>query len=190
MWWSKDSWRNVLPYIHFLGTWLVSDHLWCHPCYSSRKGHFCRLFIPGSTCAKVGYVHNIIFANKNTRKNKTNFDSLTEKIHNVETMWDMDRHVTSKITGHDDVLDYYHDISCDHWIPEITLPCLFISNLEDPICTKEGIPVNLLYKNKNIITLISDRGGHVEYVSGKDGEWWAYKTSLEYFDYFLQKNFK
>lgn len=72
MWWNKDSWRNVLPYIHFLGAWLVSDHLWCHPCYSSRKGHFCRLFIPGSTCAKIRYFHNIIFGNKNTGKNKIN----------------------------------------------------------------------------------------------------------------------
>ena len=102
----------------------------------------------------------------------------------------MERDVTIKISGHEDVLDYYHHISCEHRLLEINVPSLFISNLEDPICSKECIPINLLYKNKNFITLISDRGGHVEYVCGKNKEWWAFKTSLKYFEYFLPDSSK
>ena len=88
--------------------------------------------------------------------------------------------------GLNHVLDYYHEFSCDHVLEKINIPCLFISNLEDPVCYYENIPINNLYRNENFITLIPDRGGHVEYICGKEEKWWAFETALKYFEYFLK----
>lgn len=97
----------------------------------------------------------------------------------------MDHHVSSKLYGYDHVLDYYHDFSCDHLLDNIQTPILFINNFEDPVCLKENIPINHLYRNENFITLITERGGHVEYLSGDACNWWAFDVALKYFEAFL-----
>ena len=99
----------------------------------------------------------------------------------------MDDQVTRVIRGFDHVLDYYHEFSCDHLIEDISVPSLFISNKEDPICYIENIPLSNLYRNPQIVTLIAERGGHVEYICGKEERWWAFEVGLKYFDYFLAK---
>ena len=118
------------------------------------------------------------------KENNKNYDLIESKLKNSCTLWEIDKHVTIKLSGHDHIMDYYHHLSCDHLIGDIEHPCLFISCLEDPICYKENIPITTLYQNKNIITLFAERGGHIEYLSGWSKEWWAFKLSLEYFDYF------
>lgn len=80
--------------------------------------------------------------------------------------------------------DYYYHISSEHYLDDIKVPTLAISCREDPVCRQENIPIEKLYKNPNIITLVSQRGGHVEYISGWQEEWWAYRTALEYFSTF------
>jgi len=69
-------------------------------------------------------------------------------------------------------------------IEDIKVPTLCISSREDPICIHQSIPVEKLYKNENIIFLLAERGGHIEYLSGWRAEWWGFKMALEYFDYF------
>lgn len=75
-------------------------------------------------------------------------------------------------------------MSCDHLLEKIEIPSLFISNKEDPVCYKENIPINNLYLNRNIVTLIADRGGHVEYICGREERWWGFEIGLKYFEFF------
>lgn len=118
---------------------------------------------------------------------KNKVESLDKVLRECDQIIDIDDQITRKIRGFDHVLDYYHEFSCDHVLQDIQTPSLFINNLEDPVCYKENIPINLLYKNPNIITLISERGGHVEYLSGREETWWAFETALNYFEFFLEE---
>jgi predicted alpha/beta-fold hydrolase len=52
------------------------------------------------------------------------------------------------------------------------------------IFRKEAIPIDLLYLNPNIITILTSHGGHIEYLNGMKQEWWAFKLVLDYFSYF------
>ena len=78
-------------------------------------------------------------------------------------------------------------ISCEHKLKDINKPSLFLSNFEDPFCYKANIPIDILYQNHNIINLITDRGGHVEYFHGWDRQWWTLMLSIHYFKYFENK---
>ena len=60
-------------------------------------------------------------------------------------MWWLDKYVTTKFSGHESVLDYYYDLSCEHLLSNIKIPSLFLNNNEDPISIKENIPIDLLY---------------------------------------------
>lgn len=120
------------------------------------------------------------------KHHKLNIDTLEKKLEQKETCWEIDKFLTHKLGGFDTVYDYYIDISSEHVIEDIKVPSLFISNEEDPICLKENIPIEKIYKNENTILLFMERGGHVEYFSGYKAERWCYDAALHYLDYFEQ----
>lgn len=118
---------------------------------------------------------------------KNNFNLITKmdkKMHSTSTTWKLDKHITAKFGGFDSIYDYYTNISSENRIDNIKVPSLFINNQEDPICIKESVPIEKIYHNKNTILLFTQRGGHIEYLSGWNAEWWAFKTALNYFEYF------
>lgn len=98
----------------------------------------------------------------------------------------MDNEVSRLIMGVDHVEEYYHELSCEQWLGKIQIPSLFVSNKEDPVCYKENIPIDTLFRNDKIITLITDRGGHVEYICGKEERWWGFEVALKFFEFFNQ----
>lgn len=89
-----------------------------------------------------------------------------------------------KLLGFASVLDYYYHISSEHYIDKIITPTLSINCREDPISRIENVPIEKLYKNPYIINLITERGGHIEYLSGFEADWWGYTIALEYFQFF------
>lgn len=121
------------------------------------------------------------------RSHKLNLGSLEKKLDKRDTCWRVDKYITHKLGGHDTVYDYYIDISSEHVIDDIKVPCLFISNEEDPICLKENIPVEKIYKNENTILLFFERGGHIEYFSGFNRERYCYTIAMRYIEYFEKK---
>jgi predicted alpha/beta-fold hydrolase len=124
---------------------------------------------------------------KAIKDNNFDIDLIDHKLKNARTLWEIDKNVTLKLTGFDHLMEYYHSVSCDHLLHNIKHPSIFLNCLEDPICYKENIPITSLYLNENIITLFAPRGGHVEYLSGINKEWWAFQLSLIYFEYFETK---
>lgn len=103
------------------------------------------------------------------------------------TCWRLDKMVTSKISGHDSIFDYYNNISCEFVLQDIKIPLLVISNMEDPVCIKESIPIEKLFSNENILSIIFHRGGHIEYLSGWNEDFYAFNIALRYFESFEQK---
>lgn len=102
------------------------------------------------------------------------------------TCWRLDKMVTSKISGHDSIFDYYNNVSCEFVLQDIKTPLLVINNMEDPICLKESIPIERLFSNENIFSIIFHRGGHIEYLSGWNEDFHAFNIALRYFDNFEQ----
>lgn len=118
------------------------------------------------------------------KNQKLNLDSLEKKLGQKDTCWRIDKLLTHKLGGYKSVYDYYIDISSEHVIDSIKVPTLFISNEEDPICLKENIPIEKIYKNENTILLFMERGGHVEYFSGSQRNRWCYTAAMKYLEYF------
>lgn len=107
-------------------------------------------------------------------------DKWVQEVSKRRTTWEMDKYYTAKAWGMESVYDYYYHISSEHVIENIKVPTLAISCAEDPVCLKENIPIEKLYRNENIITLITERGGHIEYFTDNE-EWFAFKVALRYF---------
>lgn len=122
------------------------------------------------------------------KEKNVDINEFHEKLKNGCSIYEVDDLITRKIRGFDHVLDYYHEFSCDHILEDISKPSLFINNFEDPVCYKENIPFSDLYRNENIFTLISERGGHTEYLCGKEERWWAFEIGLKYYDFLLKNN--
>ena len=121
------------------------------------------------------------------KKHKLDTSKLIKKLKRKSTCWEVDKFLTSKLSSSKDVYDYYNNYASESVIEDIKVPTLFISNKEDPICRSHFVPFEKIYRNPNTILLLTQRGGHVEYLSGWKMEWWAFETALDYFSYF-EKN--
>jgi predicted alpha/beta-fold hydrolase len=109
-------------------------------------------------------------------------DKWNVEMDKVQITWQMDKFFATKASGFESVYDYYYHISSEHVVDNIRVPTLVVSCAEDPVCLKENIPYEKLYRNENIVTLIAARGGHIEYLSGKNEEWFGFKIALKYFE--------
>lgn len=118
---------------------------------------------------------------------KLNLDSIEKKLKIKNSCWRVDKLLTHKLGGYESVYDYYIEISSEHVIDHIKVPTLFISNEEDPICLKENIPIEKIYKNENTILLFMERGGHIEYMSGLKAKRWCYDAAMKYLEYWESK---
>ncbi len=117
-------------------------------------------------------------------KRNFNYNNIMKIIKDSKEMWTLDKYINAPLCNEKSIYGYYRQISCEKKLESITKPCLFIDNAEDPICLKEIIPVDDIYCNPNLISITTERGGHVEYFSGWKCKWWAYELSLKYFEYF------
>lgn len=159
--------------------------------FNFRFGGWVDYFLSKIITKNLKKIYDFHFKSENFIKRVEGFrncyDTISDKYDVSDELWTIDKNVTSKLSGHENVLDYYYNLSCEHKLGGITKPSLFLSNLEDPVCYKENLPIDLLYKNENIVTLIVNRGGHIEYFSDLDRKWWAFMLSIHYFKFFEKK---
>ena len=118
------------------------------------------------------------------KQNYECLDKWTLALDKKHTTWKMDKYFISKINGVESIYEYYYHVSSEHVIERIKVPTLCLNTTEDPICLKENIPIEKLFINENIITLITQRGGHIEYLSGKNNDWFGFQLGLHYFKFF------
>ena len=99
-----------------------------------------------------------------------------------------------KILGYKNGDEYYRGISSAKYIKYINRPLLVIHSKDDPICTYKGIPMDDVLENKNIIFILTDKGGHScfvnnnTYFSFSPGQW-IFKPAFEFVNY-LKNNTK
>ena len=99
-----------------------------------------------------------------------------------------------KILGYKNGDEYYRGISSAKYIKYINRPLLVIHSKDDPICTYKGIPMDDVLENKNIIFILTDKGGHSCFVNNNtyfslSPSQWIFKPAFEFVNY-LKNNTK
>ncbi|KAJ3124734.1 hypothetical protein HK100_011134 [Physocladia obscura] len=80
---------------------------------------------------------------------------------------EFDEACTSRMFGYRSASEYYRCGSSAPFIPDITIPTLFLSDLDDPIAVSQAIPQYDIVLNPNIVLALTRRGGHLGWYEGK-----------------------
>ena len=99
-----------------------------------------------------------------------------------------DKEFFGKILGYKNGDDYYKGISSATFVKYINKPLLVIHSKDDPICSYKGIPFDDVCENKNIIFILTERGGHLCYIENDSffnfkGKLWTIKPTFEFINY-------
>ncbi len=113
-----------------------------------------------------------------TRESPVNLADLDE----LNTFYKFDDKITSPLNGFKNADDYYEKSSCRQYLATVSVPTLLIHATNDPFMTPSIIPD----KNELSPTTqleLSDKGGHVGFISGKvpwQPEYWLEKRIIEF----------
>ena len=99
-----------------------------------------------------------------------------------------DKEFFGKILGYKNEDDYYKGISSATFVKYINKPLLVIHSKDEPICSYKGIPFDDVCENKNIIFILTERGGHLCYIENDSffnfkGKLWTIKPTFEFINY-------
>jgi predicted alpha/beta-fold hydrolase len=89
-----------------------------------------------------------------------------ERTLEATTFWEFDDAATAPLHGFDDAADYYARSSSGPFIPAIATPTLVLHSRDDPFLPAGAIPEPAMQANPAITPIITNRGGHVGFVSG------------------------
>ena len=90
-----------------------------------------------------------------------------EKLKKCKTTFEYDREFTFKIIDNfKNSEEYYKGFSCKDSIKKIDKPVLIINSANDPISLKSLIPTQDIKYNNKIISVLTPKGGHVEFFTG------------------------
>ena len=99
-----------------------------------------------------------------------------------------DKEFFGKILGYKNGDDYYKGISSATFVKYINKPLLVIHSKDEPICSYKGIPFDDVCENKNIIFILTERGGDLCYIENDSffnfkGKLWTIKPTFEFINY-------
>lgn len=109
------------------------------------------------------------------------------KLNKIRTIRDFDQMVTAPINGFIDANDYYQKASGREVLAQITTPCLIIHATDDPFLCNENITA-ISSLPKQITFEVSDYGGHVGFIAGKNPfkpKFWLEQRIPEFFKRYL-----
>ncbi len=125
----------------------------------------------------------------NSTKDKIDFlkedfplDITKQQLDELKVLGEFDELVTAPLNGFEHAQDYYQQCSGNNFLKTCKTPTLIIHAKDDPFMTEEVIPDASLLSDA--ITLeVSDRGGHVGFLSGNNPfkpEFWAETRSADF----------
>ncbi|KAL0649982.1 hypothetical protein Bca4012_092673 [Brassica carinata] len=102
-----------------------------------------------------------------------------EGIKKSRSIRDFDNHATCHVGKFETVDTYYRKSSSTQYVGNVAVPLLCISALDDPLCTKEAIPWEECWANKNIVLATTNHGGHLAFFEGLTASslWWVRATN-------------
>lgn len=75
-----------------------------------------------------------------------------------------------------DVDAYYSDSSSGRLLHQAAIPMLLLNAADDPICCTNGVPLDVVRKRPNLLSVITPEGGHVAWCQGT---WWPSRTTWD-----------
>lgn len=92
---------------------------------------------------------------------------------NAKTIRDFDDAITRVSFDWPSVDAYYEGSSSSLSIPHVKIPLLCIQAANDPIAPDAAVPYDEIQKNSNCALVVTPTGGHLGWMSGKDGAYGA-----------------
>ncbi|EGR27219.1 hypothetical protein IMG5_200050 [Ichthyophthirius multifiliis] len=91
------------------------------------------------------------------------FQQKKDKILSAKTTEEYHSELTMKLTKHQNLEQMYTESSCAKYIKDIKVPTLCINSGDDYVCVPDHIPKDKITQNPNIIMVMTQRGGHIDY---------------------------
>ncbi|CAI5950641.1 unnamed protein product [Closterium sp. NIES-65] len=114
---------------------------------------------------------------------KDSFQHLVDVQHvmKARTIRQFDDRITRIVSNYETVDTYYRRCGSAQFLPEVAVPLLAVSALDDPICTREAIPWDEAKANPNVVLAVSHHGGHLAYLQGLTASsiWWV-QVSIDF----------
>jgi len=85
----------------------------------------------------------------------------------ARTFHEFDRAVIAPLYGFRDELDYYEKADCSPWLSRVRVKTLLLASEDDPIVPARVFPREEIEKSPWLTGVLSKRGGHVGFVSGR-----------------------
>jgi len=119
----------------------------------------------------LGKVYTHYFLSKLRSKVRQKADLLRDvcdpdAILRARTVREFDDAMTAPIHGFRDAADYYGHSSSAAFIDGIAVPTLVLHSRDDPFLPEGRIPMEAMEANPHVEAVLTDRGGHVAFVSG------------------------
>ena len=90
-----------------------------------------------------------------------------EAARRARTFHEFDRAVIAPLYGFRDELDYYEKADCSPWLSRVRVKTLLLASEDDPIVPARVFPREEIEKSPWLTGVLSKRGGHVGFVSGR-----------------------
>ncbi|KAI9353324.1 Alpha/Beta hydrolase protein [Zopfochytrium polystomum] len=104
-----------------------------------------------------------------------------------KTIEDFDQNLTSKVFGFRTGHEYYRMSSSAQYVPDIKIPGMFLSALDDPVASALAIPRYEILANPNLFLATTKKGGHIGWFDGYfSARRWFAKPLVEFAEALVQ----
>ncbi|KAI7829125.1 Alpha/Beta hydrolase protein [Kickxella alabastrina] len=89
----------------------------------------------------------------------------------IKSIREFDELITSRVFGYKNSTDYYQQNSSAQFMPNISIPFLAITALDDPVCPDSYIPRETFRSNPHLVLALTQYGGHLGYHESLSQSW-------------------
>ncbi|KAJ3031227.1 UNVERIFIED_CONTAM: hypothetical protein HDU68_005833 [Siphonaria sp. JEL0065] len=113
------------------------------------------------------------------------------KVMSSKYLTDFDEHLTRRVFGYRTVNEFYRMGGSAQYLPDVCIPTLLLSALDDPVALAKAIPIADVRENPFVILATTDLGGHLGWFEslfgfGKGYKRWFTRPVLEYITAILE----
>jgi len=91
----------------------------------------------------------------------------TDQLMEIDDLLEFDNQLTAPLHGFENAHDYYKKASAMPYLKHIAVPTLIIHAKDDPMLSIKAVP-SRQDVSEHVTLRISDKGGHVGFISGKN----------------------
>jgi predicted alpha/beta-fold hydrolase len=116
-------------------------------------------------------------------------DLTAKQLMKIDDFWQFDNQLTAPLHGFKNAEDYYQQASAKPYLKHITTPTLIIHAKDDPMLSIKAVP-DRQDVSEHVTLRISEKGGHVGFISGNNPFkpiYWLEQVIPDYFTHIIKK---